>query len=238
MTIGDSLTRATSSYNYVEILQDRFGDEGYQFINAGIDAELAYNVVQRLDEIVACDPDYVTVLIGANDVMASFSQESAEWYVSSMKLPQQPTQEWYEENLKTIVRRLQKDTDAQIVLLTLTLFGEDLDSPANADMADYSQTVIEVAEERGVTYLPLHETLREYIAAQGNNPQPQCAKDDFQAFEKAIGSSVLKHSLLFKPWDRISEDEGFYLVTDCVHLNRTGATKITDLISDWLRAAD
>ena len=62
--VGNSITHGQVSYNYVNILSERLSVDGYQFVNAGINGNLAYNVVNRLDKIIGCDPDYVTVLIG------------------------------------------------------------------------------------------------------------------------------------------------------------------------------
>ena len=42
---GDSITRGQSSANWVDILQRRFAAAGYQFVNAGIDGDPAWNVL-------------------------------------------------------------------------------------------------------------------------------------------------------------------------------------------------
>ena len=73
--VGNSITHGQVSYNYVNILSERLSDNGYQFVNAGINGNLAYNVVKRLGKIIECDPDYVTLLIGTNDANASLSEK-------------------------------------------------------------------------------------------------------------------------------------------------------------------
>ena len=72
--VGDSITRGEVSYNYVDRLEARLGDR-YEVINAGINSELSYEVLQRLDQVIACEPELVTVLIGTNDANASMSDE-------------------------------------------------------------------------------------------------------------------------------------------------------------------
>ena len=47
---GDSITHGVVSANYVEMLERRFAADGYEFVNAGINGQLAYNLLQRLDE--------------------------------------------------------------------------------------------------------------------------------------------------------------------------------------------
>lgn len=61
---GDSITRGQSSANWVDILQRRFAADGYQFVNAGIDGDPAWNVLQRIDDVVHCQPDAVTLQVG------------------------------------------------------------------------------------------------------------------------------------------------------------------------------
>ncbi len=70
---GDSLTRGRSSANWVEILPRRFAPGGYEFANAGIDGDLAWNVLARIGDVVRCEPDIVTLLVGSNDVIAPSS---------------------------------------------------------------------------------------------------------------------------------------------------------------------
>ena len=100
--VGDSITRGEVSYNYVDLLQARLGDR-FEVINAGINSELSYDVLQRLDQVIACEPDLVTVLIGTNDANASISDEGALWTMQHRKLPSRPSIGWYEENMEAIV---------------------------------------------------------------------------------------------------------------------------------------
>ena len=93
--VGNSITHGQVSYNYVNILSDRLSGDGYQFVNAGINGNLVYNVVNRLDMIIRCDPDYVTVLIGTNDVNASLSQKNSARYMIDMALPEKPNAEFF-----------------------------------------------------------------------------------------------------------------------------------------------
>ena len=98
--VGNSITHGQVSYNYVNILSERLSVDGYQFVNAGINGNLAYNVVNRLDKIIGCDPDYVTVLIGTNDANASLSEKNRARYMKEMALPEEPNAEFFRKNIK------------------------------------------------------------------------------------------------------------------------------------------
>jgi hypothetical protein len=52
--LGDSNTQGQFSANYVTRLQGRWPE--LQFVNAGVNGQLAYNIAQRLDDVVAQDP--------------------------------------------------------------------------------------------------------------------------------------------------------------------------------------
>ena len=66
--VGDSVTEGVSSADWVAMLRERGGAQGVQVVNAGVAGDLAWNVLQRLDSVVRCDPDTVTVMVGTNDV--------------------------------------------------------------------------------------------------------------------------------------------------------------------------
>ena len=111
--VGNSITHGQVSYNYVNILSERLSVVGYQFVNAGINGNLVYNVVNRLEKIIGCDPDYVTVLIGTNDVNASLSEKNSARYMKDMGLPEKPNAEFFRKNLKELISQLKKRTNAK-----------------------------------------------------------------------------------------------------------------------------
>jgi len=107
--VGNSITHGQVSYNYVNILSERLSVDGYQFVNAGINGNLAYNVVNRLDKIIGCDPDYVTVLIGTNDANASLSEKNSARYMKDMALPEKPNAEFFRKNVKELISQLKSE---------------------------------------------------------------------------------------------------------------------------------
>ncbi len=74
--VGDSITHGRVSHNYVDMTAGKLSDRGFIIVNAGVNSELAYNVLSRIDEIIRCKHDYVTILIGTNDANSSLSQEN------------------------------------------------------------------------------------------------------------------------------------------------------------------
>jgi len=60
------------------MLRERFKSDGIEFINAGVNGDLAYNVRQRIAAVIAQQPDYIIILVGTNDVTGGLSPRIGE----------------------------------------------------------------------------------------------------------------------------------------------------------------
>lgn len=231
--VGDSITHGRVSHNYLDLLAHRFQDQEVVFVNAGINSELAWNVVQRLDDIVACNPDAVTVLIGTNDANATLSEKNSRRAFEKMKLPCAPSRPWYLENLRRICTVLKDRTRARIALLSLPPMGEAPGSTGWNQSAQFSAMIRAEAAAQGVTYLPLNETMTRYLSAKRHRPK----YTDVSGYLPIMYKGIFAHFVLGKSFDEISEANGFLLVTDFLHLNRLGAAMAADLIEGFVRTA-
>jgi acyl-CoA thioesterase I len=227
--VGDSITHGVVSANYIDVMAS-LGMDKYDLVNAGINSELAYNINARINEIVACDPDIVTVLVGTNDAKSTLSREHEERAIRDLALPQTPDADWYRENIKSIAEKLRSKTDARIAFLSVPPIGEDPEHPGYALSGEYSQIVREEAAVAGVSYLPLYETMVSYLAENPANPV-----HDFAKTRSLMMASIVRHYLLGQSWDRIGEINGFALHTDHLHLNSVGAQMIAELIVGFAR---
>ncbi|MEV0902467.1 GDSL-type esterase/lipase family protein [Actinoplanes sp. NPDC049802] len=223
---GDSITHGVMSSDYVAMLADRLEPRGYQFVNAGVSGDLAWNLLRRLDPVVACEPDVVTVLIGSNDVAAHIGERWLAAYMRDQKPPQTPTIDWYRENLTAIVRRLRTETSAEVVLLEMPPLGEDVDSVHNMRIGEYNRVVAEVAAEFGLTVLPL------YGRFAGMLPSP--APRPFDGGRGLMYRAIAAHLLLRRSWNRISERNGLTLYTDQLHLNDRAGAVLAEMIAEHL----
>ena len=224
---GDSITYGVASADYVEMLQKRLGGNGYEFVNAGINGNLAWNVLQRVDDIVACRPDVVTLLVGTNDVNGTQSQQWEDRYRKGQKIPEKPSLEWYRQNVERIVDRIQDETEAQIALLEIPMLGEDLESDLNQRVKTYNASLKSIAADKHIPLLPLHEQLCASLPTNHNPP----------SYEGRIGvilNAVLKHSCLRRNWDQIAESNGLYFLTDHIHLNERAGSIVADLVNGFL----
>ena len=224
---GDSITRGQFGGNYVDRLSEALTPDGYRFVNAGVNGDMAYNVVQRLADVVAADPDVVTVLVGTNDVNARFSEKVERRYRRGGGIPVSPSLAWYRENVDIIVTRLKAETRARVVLVEIPMLGEDLSSRMNDLVREYNATLATLASAHRVPLLPLFDRLTALIP-KDHRPPPYEAK--LIASVKALA----QHRVLRRKWDDISRRNGLTLTFDHIHLNDRGADVVAELIGEHL----
>ena len=227
--LGDSHTQGTMAHNFVNDLTQALSDKGYSFINAGVNGDLVYNVLSRVNEVISCHPDYVIILIGTNDILARLSKSNEIHFEVKKHLPQQPTEEWFIENLRQLITVLKQKTSAKIAILSLPLISEDTDSPAFKAAINYSHDIFEVASEMNVTYLPLNEKQLNYFQTHRPKQDKPVVRTPFAYFLPSF-----KHYILRKSWEEISEEAGLSLTIDTVHQNKIAAEMIEQLIIDFL----
>jgi lysophospholipase L1-like esterase len=229
---GDSITRGAVSANYVDLLAARMPE--WDFVNAGVNGDLAYNLAMRLDEIVALDPDAVTVLVGSNDVYASLGLTSAAGYIAAKRLPEQPSPLFFRENLTLILRRLKRETRARVAVLSPPPIGEDPNHYAYLRTEEYALIAHEVAMKENVAYLPLRERLCACIESRTARPAAMLALRQFNAAEIRANRDMSRKG---KSLDEISAENGFCILVDGLHLNSRGAGEAADLAEAFLRGA-
>ncbi|MHA1793953.1 MAG: SGNH/GDSL hydrolase family protein [Promethearchaeota archaeon] len=230
--IGDSITHGHVGTNYVKMLDEKLnkGGKNYEVINAGINSELAWNVKNRLEDIIACKPDYISILIGTNDANCVLTKRVLKRTIKLQKLPRTPDAGWYEENLRQIIQRLKNETRAFIAVLSLPTIGEDLNDPALEQSIKYSNIIKKIAKEENVVYLPLNEMMVKLLKKNPSHPKHVHAEQD-KLMYKMLFLNKLGFSL-----DRIARMYGFQYHCDFLHLNDAGAKLVVDLIFSFIRA--
>ena len=225
--LGDSLTHGRVGAPWVEQLA--LPDEpNTLFVNGGINGELAWNVLQRLDPVVALQPAAVTLLVGTNDALGTLSDTAAERYSRTNNLPERPSLEGYEANLRAIVDRLQRDTEARIALLSIPPISEVPGSEAWQRAEAINAIIRRVAEEAAVAYLPLHECFVRELDNVAHTPTPY--SEDL----RSIVTASARYYLTPASWNDIAESRGMHLLTDHIHWNERGAAITAKLVNEWL----
>jgi len=228
---GDSITHGLISSNYVEMLERRFSADDLRFVNAGVDNDHIYNLYLRLDSVIVHQPDYVTILAGTNDVIATLNPIRGIIKRLEKWLPRQPDLPWYCETLTEIIRQLKKHTKAKLAVASIPVLGEDLDSESNWQVYRFNAAIKEIAREEQIAYLPVTERQTAYLNSITQAGRPYWASL-LLTLEMTIGRILFRQSL-----DTFSRRKGFVLLTDGVHMNSKGASIIADEIESFLRAS-
>lgn len=227
--LGDSLTRAQFSVDYLDLLGRRHSSGDVQLARFGTNGDFAYNLLQRLDAVVTNPSDVITVLIGTNDARASIAGYPVEQAMKRKQLPERPSADWFQQCLGAVVARLRAETDATIGLLSLPVLGQQLDGAAAQASQAYSRMIAEVADSNEVAYLPLHERQIEELRQADPPPIPYR-----EATPAAVVGVLAQHTLLRRSLDTISRRRGLVLTTDHIHQNSRGATLIAEAIDAGL----
>ncbi|MET0391326.1 MAG: SGNH/GDSL hydrolase family protein [Polyangiales bacterium] len=231
--LGASMLQGRMSFDVVGTLQARLG-ASYQLVNAGVNGDHAWNAWTRIESVIDCNPDYVIILIGSNDVMASanttFEQRARRW----KQLPVRPSLDGYRESLRAIVAELRQRTRAQIALSSLPPIGERLDSPMNRRLEGYNAVIREVAHDAGVEYLPINETLVAAISDEQRAPSEAGKSYDGAAWPMFV--AVVEHYVLGRSLEVISRAHGYRLFTDGVHLNSRAGQLLVERFEAFVRA--
>lgn len=211
---GASMTQGTLGRDWVGDLREKPGLGGSEFVNAGENGNTSADLRERVDsDIVACEPDMVALLVGANDVRNGVPLEE------------------YRDNLTAIVDRVKDQTSARIALMSLPPLGEDLNAGINRKLRDYNAAIKKTATRTAVDYVPVNERFTDRLEAQGDRPAY-----DF-GFTTAYVAAT-KHYLLGYSWDEVASDNGLELLVDHIHLSDRGGVLVTDLATQWLSSAE
>ncbi|MFF3389897.1 SGNH/GDSL hydrolase family protein [Streptomyces sp. NPDC002669] len=227
--LGDSITRAQLSVDYLGPLERRRPPGEVRLARFGVNGDFAHNLSRRLDAVVADPPDVITVLIGTNDARASLVGYPVERAMKRKQLPERPSAGWFQQCLAAAVERLRTQTDAMIALLSLPVLGQQPDGAAAQASQAYSRMIAEVATTNKAAYLPLHERQTEELRRADPPPSPYQEPTPASSVGVLVQRAVLRRGL-----DTVSRRRGLVLTTDHIHQNSRGAALVAEVIDAWL----
>jgi lysophospholipase L1-like esterase len=228
--LGASITQGKISKNYVKMLKDKFGTKQYKFINYGIAGYESYNVLNKLDKAIKIMPDYLIVLVGTNDVLSSLNPKLAKLSRKLKHIPHEPTLNHYSSNITSMIKSLKQGTHSKIALVSLPIIGENLESIENRTISEYNTELKKIAENENIFYLPVYEKQKAFLKRKIGGMGKDCINSTKMAFK-----SLILHYILFKSLDTISVKNGFFLLTDGIHLNSIGAKFVSDEIENFIK---
>ena len=227
--IGDSLTHGNLGTCWVEHLREEFPQD--IFLNEGINGDVIWQVHERLEPILKCRADLAILMIGSNDAMGSFDQSSGKYYKKNNKLPDIPTFDAYKKLLPELIDRLSEIPN--IALCTLPPIGEYPDSAINQHIGKFNVFIKKTAEDKNISVLDVSDSMwnelskRTYQVKKNYNPK-------MTVIAKDMYGARIQHYVFKKPWDRIAESRGQWLLFDQIHLGERGARVMLSLAKEYI----
>ena len=227
--IGDSLTHGNIGDCWVETLRNEFPED--IFLNEGINGDVVWQVQQRLESILACKPDIVILMIGSNDVMASFNKKSGESYRRNNKLPEVPTFESYQKLLPKLIDSL--SASSKIAICTLPPIGENKDSIVNNHVNKFNKFIELTAKNKNITLLPVSKLLREDLSIRTYPSRSDYDPSTLPIIRRIYGGAV-QHYIFKKSWDEVAKSKGQWILFDQVHLGERGAKIVSNIVKKYI----
>ena len=225
---GDSITHGHIGYDWVSSLRDK--DDSKIYINAGINADLTWNLNQRLDDIIKHNPDYITILIGTNDAIGSQPVKLIQdYYIQTKNLPQVPSIKWFEEQIEIFVKEVKENTSAKIAITTLPWLGEQKDASIINVIKNHNKIIKRIAVQYDLFILDLFSKFKEQIASNDSIPYTT------SEFRRLRGlRAVILYYIFGWTWTKIGKKYKLKLLCDHIHLNEKGGDLMEQLAKEFL----
>lgn len=226
--IGDSLTHGNVQPSWVNSMRKKMGED-FEFINAGINGETTSDVLNRINEILGCDPNTATLLIGNNNLMGSFERNERNYKKSKQV-------EWsingFENEYRMIVKKL-IENNIKLAVSSLMSYGEEIGSDEFERTREYSKIIKKIADEFSLYYIPLFEEIEKYLIEKGGSTNlPKIENDSLIMLQ----NFMIKKILLKQSWDKISTDSRFKVTLDHIHFNNYSANLMESMVSEFIKS--
>mgnify|MGYP001273599949 CR=1 FL=1 len=232
---GDSITHGHIGYDWVGSLRKK--DNSKVYINAGINADLTWNLNQRIDDILKHNPDYVTILIGTNDVIGSQPVKLLQdYYIETKGLPKIPTKDWFEEQIEIFIKTIKNETSAKIAITTLPWLGERKDAPIVNVIREFNVIIKNLAIKYDLTLLDLFKKLEENIEDNNNRTNFDVSIPYTTSEIRRLRGlrAVILYYVFGWSWNDIGKKYNLQFLCDHIHLNERGGYIMEDLVRKFL----
>lgn len=217
--LGDSLTWGGYGGNFVDIVAELMPQ--HEIINAGVGGNTVVNLMRRVDEVIALEPDVIFVMVGGNDTVSYLYPQVRGYYRKSQKLEDGfVSPELYESTYRDLLFHIQSQYIHPIVGIAPT---------------EYNQELIEARKE--------YNTIARDVAASMNIP----VLDFTEHFPTDNVPDMPPVNLKFiqqigdrgaSGWDDFEAEQqrlGYNFTFDGMHLTPQSAKQFANLIAEFLQ---
>jgi lysophospholipase L1-like esterase len=198
-------------------------------VNAGVDGDTTVNLLRRADRDVATHrPDAVTVLVGLNDLAATYGepvQRAYYRYVKRAPLDLPPRR--FAARYRLLIDHLRRRTGARIALCTLTTLGEDPRDPVHELVDAYSAVVCALAHQERLPLIDLRAAFRRAIDA---DPRPG---PPYRIWQVLLDRAAVRRGASYAA---LTARRRYRLLCDGAHLAEAGAALVAETMLPTVRA--
>lgn len=161
---GDSITdagrtgsadpAASLGEGYPAKIAAKLSEKGIRVINRGISGNRTWDLLRRWNEdCIGLQPDYISLLIGVNDTWRGFDSNDVT------------TAEQYENNMRTLLDRIKRETDAQIILINIFLLDVTPErTQMHPDLAEKQEVISRLLRDYDVTFVDIQKKFDDMVA--------------------------------------------------------------------------
>jgi len=216
--IGDSNTSGTIAASYTAIMNTNIRDQ-FNIINMGRNFDTTNNVLDKMDNIISYNADIYILLIGTNDV------------INYLYAKNKTARRDFATNITSIIKSIKNNTTSQLLLLTLPILGEDLDSKENKIVDEFNDIIKKNSIREGLQLVDINASMKLYLKSKKNkNKNPL----QYKRSRYALIISATLHYIFGLQWNTISRIFHNELTTDSIHMNNTAAAIIYEEIMKFI----
>jgi lysophospholipase L1-like esterase len=225
---GDSITEGVIGASYVNKVREALHGQAH-VVNAGINGDTVVNLRRRVSRDVAPHrPDVVVVMVGLNDMGTVRAVRMQRGYYRLVKHNWiELTPQKYAAGYRGLLAELRRQTQAAIVLSTLTTITEEPVSAVQEFVDAYSMIVRAIAHQEGLQLIEMREAFRAAVAADPRPGEPYTIKTAV-----ADMLAIRWHGATYK---HLQAQRNYRLTVDGVHLAEAGAALAADVMVQALQ---
>jgi lysophospholipase L1-like esterase len=238
---GDSLTEGTHGVSYLAVLRSMLAETparaDVRLINAGVGGDTVENLLRRVaTDVTSHDPDWVVVLIGANDCTTWLIRRGLwrpivfwrtwRYFAREKGVSRAITPQRFAPCLRALVADLRARTHARIALCTPPPQGVEPRSPRWWLMARYTETIRRIAVEMDCDLIDLHARWSEVARGLPHRTLRQRWRALLGALRGDGDADI----------ETLARERGYILTFDGVHFSARGAALAAKVMRDWLAA--
>jgi lysophospholipase L1-like esterase len=216
--LGNSLVEGSYGGNFVAQVAARLPQ--HTIINAGQNGNTILNLLARLDDVLAQEPDIMMVFCGGNDAISYSQPDTRRYYERVMKVPDGVvTPDQFHMRFRDLLTRIQA---AQVI--TYVGLSPMEHNPAVAEtMHHYNQIAAEVCASLNIATMDLMAAL-----------QPAHIPNRPPLSQKTINLIGQRVSSGWKDYEAEREQGGYTYSFDGLHLTPETAERVADMVIQFL----